>query len=136
MQLYFMLVRKRRKIEINADAPTEYHKMVLNAPNRDKCPEYFIPRCLKYIDALLQYGCLAESEYVRKVHAKSEWIVKQNFNKGAIEHIARVHLCLMLISLGLSDEEIHRIFSLCNDYDYTRTQYFIDYNRRWLNTHT
>ena len=129
------VVRKRRKIKIDAKASTEYHEIILNAPNKDKCPEYLIPRCLKYIDALLQHRCLSESEYVRRVHAKSEWIAKQNFNRGAIEHIARVHLCLMLISLGLSDEEIHKIFSLCNDYDYDKTQYFIDYNRKWLDTH-
>ena len=51
---------------------------------------------------------------------------------GAIEHIARVHLVLMMIEEGWSDEEIHEAFRYAKDYNPDRVQYYIDYNRKWL----
>ncbi len=120
------------KKEIAFDESDELHQMIKNAPNVDKCPGWMIRRALLYINALRRYGCLAESEIIRKIHSRSEWVAKHNYNKGAIEHIARVHFVLILLTLGLTDDQIHQIFKLCKDYDYRKTQYFIDYNRRCL----
>lgn len=46
------------------------------------------------------------------------------------EHMARLHFLLLMIDEGFTDEEIHEIFKLAEDYKPEKTQYFIDYNRK------
>ncbi len=89
-------------------------------------------RIAYYVDVLQRYGRLSADEKIRAIHLKSEWIARHGANEGAVEHLARVHLILMMIEDGWSDEQIHTVFRLAKDYDPDRTQYYIDYNRRWL----
>jgi len=123
-------LKKSYKRDRESEDPLQ--ALVLSAPNVDKVPEWMVKRALFYIDTLRRYGCLADSKFVRRIHAGSKWLAAHKHNKGAIEHIARVHLVLILLQLGLSDEEIHEIFKLCKDYDYDRTQYYIDYNKNYV----
>ncbi|MDW7990335.1 MAG: hypothetical protein RMH75_06725 [Archaeoglobaceae archaeon] len=88
-------------------------------------------RLKMYIETLREHGCLAVNPQIREIHTKNKWI-SRNINLGAIEHIARVYLVLLLIEHGYSDEEIHRIMRFAKDYDAKKTQYYIDYNRKWL----
>ena len=89
-------------------------------------------RIKMYVEALKKHGRLSADLRIREIHAKSEWIAKHGKNPGAIEHIARVHLVLMMIEEGWSDEEIHKAFRYAKDYNPDRVQYYIDYNRKWL----
>jgi len=127
--------RKIRGDKISFREGDRLHDLVKNAPNVDVVPEWMVRRALFYIDTLKRYGCLADSKFVRRIHSGNVWLASQKHNKGAIEHIARVHLVLILLQLGLSDKEIHEIFKLCKDYDYDRTQYYIDYNKKYLSQH-
>ncbi len=89
-------------------------------------------RIARYIEALRKYGALHRDQGIREIHSKSKWIAQHGLNDGAIEHVARVHLILMLIEDGWSDEQIHSVFKLAKDYDAKRTQYYIDSTRKWL----
>jgi len=89
-------------------------------------------RIAMYVSTLKKYGCLSANPKIREIHIKSKWVAK-NATAGAVEHIARVYLVLMLIEDGYSDEQIHTIMKYAKDYDPERTQYYISYNRNWLN---
>jgi hypothetical protein len=89
-------------------------------------------RIAYYVEVLRKHGKLSADEKIREIHLKSKWIAQHGVNEGAVEHIARVHLILMMIEEGWSDEQIHAVFRLAKDYDPKRTQYYIDYNRKWL----
>lgn len=84
-----------------------------------------------YIETLKRFGALSVNPRIREIHIKNKWVA-ENAKKGAVEHIARVYLVLMLIEKGYSDEEIHSILRFAKDYDAKKTQYYIDYNRKWL----
>ncbi|MEM2679529.1 MAG: hypothetical protein QXU01_03840 [Candidatus Hadarchaeales archaeon] len=84
-----------------------------------------------YVETLRKYGCLSANPRIREIHLGSKWIA-QNTTAGAIEHIARVYLVLLMIEEGFSDEEIHAVMRFAKDYNEKRTQYYIDYNRKWL----
>lgn len=88
-------------------------------------------RIAMYVETLKNTGCLVSNPKIRAIHGKSEWVAKHG-NWGALEHMARVYLVLMLIEEGYSDKEIHEIMKFAKDYDPKRTQYYIEYNRRWL----
>ncbi len=77
-----------------------------------------IERVKKYAEALKKYGKLTRDPEIAKRHDN--------------EHMARVHLVLLMLELGMSDEEIHSVFRHAEDYNERRTQYFIDYNRKRL----
>ncbi len=77
-----------------------------------------IERVKKYAEALKKYGKLTRDPEIAKRHDN--------------EHMARVHLVLLMLELGMSDEEIHAVFRHAEDYNEKRTQYFIDYNRKKL----
>uniref|UniRef100_A0A7C2S6C5 Uncharacterized protein n=1 Tax=Archaeoglobus fulgidus TaxID=2234 RepID=A0A7C2S6C5_ARCFL len=85
-----------------------------------------------YLKVLRVHGRLSADERIREIHLKSPWIARHGANEGAVEHIARVHLILMMIEEGWTDEQIHAAFKLAKDYDPKRTQYYIDYNRKWV----
>jgi DNA primase catalytic subunit len=85
-----------------------------------------------YISAFKKYGKLAYDERIREIHIKSKWLSNNQQNLGAVEHLARVHLILLLIDLGYSDEEIHEIFKLSDDYTPKMVDYYIKYNKKWL----
>ncbi|WP_202320421.1 bifunctional DNA primase/polymerase [Archaeoglobus neptunius] len=87
-----------------------------------------------YVSVLKEHGVLSADPRIVKIHSKSEYVASmpEESKRGAIEHIARVHLVFMLLEEGYSDEEIHEIFSYAKDYKREKTQYFIDYNRRRL----
>lgn len=89
-------------------------------------------RLKRYIEVLVKHGRLSEDEEIRERHIKSKWVAKVGKNIGAIEHIARVHMILMMIEEGFSDQQIHAIFKNAEDYNKEKTQYYIDYNRKWL----
>ena len=89
-------------------------------------------RIAYYVEVLRRHGKLSADEKIREIHLKSKWIAQHGVNEGAVEHIARVHLILMMIQEGWSDGQIHAVFKLAKDYDPKRTQYYIDYNRKWL----
>lgn len=78
-----------------------------------------IERIQKYAEALIKYGSLTRDPEIASRH--------QN------EHMARLHLLLLMLDESWSDEEIHSVFRYAEDYKAERTQYFIDYNRRRLN---
>ena len=125
--------------DYDCDVPTpidELERLVVNAPYADRVPKWFVPRAILYTREAKKYGYLAKSETVRRIHLKSEWLARHNYNEGALEHIARVHYVCILISLGLTDTQIHAFFRLFHDYDYKKTQYFIEYNRRKLGVFT
>lgn len=88
-------------------------------------------RIALYVSTLKKHGYLSANPKIREIHIKNKWVA-QNTTAGAIEHIARVYLVLMLIEEGYSDEQIHSILKYARDYDPQRTQYYINYNREWL----
>jgi len=83
-----------------------------------------------YTETLREYGRLSANPEIIKIHLKSPHVNPDN--AGSIEHQARVHFVLLLIEAGYSDEEIHGIFRLAEDYNPKIVQEKIDYNRRWL----
>jgi len=76
-----------------------------------------------YVNALKKYGRLEKDPRIQEIHKGHE----------GIEHISRVHLVMLLLEEGYSDNEIHEIFKLAEDYNPKKTQYFIDYNRKKIN---
>jgi len=84
-----------------------------------------------YAKVLREKGYLSLDPLIVKIHSRNPHVQKYD-NPGVIEHIARVHLVLLCIEEGLSDEEIHEIFKHAKDYNREKTQYYIEYNRRWL----
>jgi len=83
-----------------------------------------------YAEVLKKHGYLSADPYIVSIHSGGKNVDPKN--PGSVEHIARVHLVLLMIEEGYSDEEIHAVFRHAKDYDPQKTQYFIDYNRKWL----
>jgi len=83
-----------------------------------------------YAKVLKEKGYLGLDPLIVKIHSKSKHVDPQNV--GSIEHVARVHLVLLMIEEGFTDEQIHEVFKYAKDYDRDKTQYYIDYNRKWL----
>ncbi len=83
-----------------------------------------------YAETLREYGRLSANPEIVKIHLGNPHVNPENV--GSIEHLARVHFVMLLIEAGYSDEEIHEIFKLAEDYKPEKTQYFIDYNRNRL----
>ena len=77
-----------------------------------------LERIQKYAEALKKYGRLTADPEIARRHAN--------------EHMARVHLILLMLDEGFTDEQIHDIFKHAENYNPTRTQYYINYNRRRL----
>ncbi|GEM_PF-5175065 len=77
-----------------------------------------LERIQKYAQALKKYGRLTADPEIARRHKN--------------EHMARVHLILLMIEEGFTDEQIHAVFKHAENYKPERTQYFIDYNRRRL----
>jgi len=83
-----------------------------------------------YAKVLKEKGYLGLDPVIVKIHSKNP---KSDIeNPGSIEHLARVHLVLLMIEEGFTDEQIHEVFKYAKDYDRDKTQYYIDYNRKWL----
>ena len=76
-------------------------------------------RIQRYTEALRKYGRLTADPEISKIH---------NGN----EHYARLHFHCLLIEAGYSDSEIHDLFKLFEDYDERKVEYFLKYNRKWL----
>ena len=83
-----------------------------------------------YAKVLKEKGYLGLDPLIVKIHSKSKHADPNNV--GSIEHLARVHLVLLMIEEGFTDEEIHEVFKHAKDYNREKTQYYIDYNRKWL----
>jgi len=106
-------------------------KLSNNAGGNNNSKNWRRKRIEYYANVLKEKGYLSADPIIVKIHSKNEMAQKHN-NPGAIEHIARVHLVLLCLEEGMSDEEIHNIFKYAKDYDPKKTQYYIDYNRKWL----
>jgi|Deesub1362B_J571_1020462.scaffolds.fasta_scaffold03512_2 DNA primase catalytic subunit len=76
-------------------------------------------RIQRYTEALRKYGRLTADPEISKIHSGNE-------------HFARLHFHCLLIEAGYSDSEIHKLFELFEDYDEKKTEYFLKYNRKWL----
>ena len=83
-----------------------------------------------YAKVLREKGYLSEDPKIVQIHMKNPHADPNN--PGSIEHLARIHLVLLCIEEGMSDEEIHEIFKYAKDYIPEKTQYYINYNRDWL----
>lgn len=117
------------KIEENRPAPLPRVEPKREYPiNSEFNPHFRRKRIAEYLLALRIYGRLNKDPAIVKIHAKS----RHAHNIEAIEHLARVYLVLLMIEEGYSDEEIHAAFRYAEDYSPEKTQYYIDYNRRWL----
>ena len=92
--------------------------------------DWRVRRVEHYIKVLRENGRLSADPEVVRIHARNPNVNPANL--GSIEHIARVHLCLLLIELGYSDSEIHDVFKLAEDYNPDKVSYYIKYNREWL----
>ncbi len=77
-----------------------------------------LERIQKYAEALRKYGKLTKDPEIAKRHEN--------------EHMARVHLILLMLEEGFTDEQIHAVFKYAENYKPERTQYFINYNRKKL----
>jgi hypothetical protein len=77
-----------------------------------------LERIQKYAEALKKYGKLMADPEIARRHEN--------------EHMARVHLILLMIEEEFTDEQIHAVFKHAEDYKENKTQYYIDYNRKWL----
>ena len=75
-------------------------------------------RIQQYTEALKRFGRLTADSRIAKIHDN--------------EHKARVHYNLLLIEAGYTDSEIHELFKLFEDYDERKVEYFLKYDRRWL----
>jgi len=111
-------------------------QMILKAPNAHLVGKRYLNRAIYYTKVLVEKGSLSKDPLIVEIHSKSKWYKelakKGKANKGAIEQLARVSFVLMLKTLGLTDEQIHEIFKHAEDYDYKKTQYFIEYNSKRL----
>lgn len=85
-----------------------------------------------YVSTLKKYGRLGANPKIREIHSRSEWVARQGNNPGSIEHIARVHLILMMLEEGWTREMIHQAFKHAEDYNPDRVDYYIQYNMRRL----
>ena len=83
-----------------------------------------------YAKVLKEKGYLSLDPKIIQIHTKNPHVDINN--PGSIEHIARVHLVLLMIEEGYTDEQIHEVFKYAKDYDPQKTQKYIDYNRKWL----
>jgi len=77
-----------------------------------------LERIQKYAQALKRYGRLTADHEIARRHKN--------------EHMARVHMILLMIEEGFTDEQIHDVFKHAKDYKENKTQYYINYNRKWL----
>jgi hypothetical protein len=118
------------RIEESRSAPlsrTESQKREYPA-NSEFNPHFRRKRIAEYLLALRMHGRLSKDPAIVQIHAKS----RHAHNLEAVEHLARVYLVLLMIEEGYSDEEIHAAFRYAEDYSPEKTQYYIDYNRKWL----
>ena len=76
-------------------------------------------RIRRYTEALRKYGRLTADPEISKIH-------------GGNEHYARLHFHCLLIEAGYSDSEIHDLFRLFEDYNERKVEYYLKYNREWL----
>ena len=83
-----------------------------------------------YSKVLREKGYLNADPKIVQIHLKNPKADPNN--PGSIEHLARVHLVLLMIEEGFTDEQIHEVFKYAKDYDPEKTQYYINYNRKWL----
>ena len=83
-----------------------------------------------YTEVLKKHGYLSADPRIIAIHSRNKNVDLNN--PGSIEHIARVHLVLLMIEEGYTDEQIHAVFRYAKDYDPRKTQYYIDYNRKWI----
>ena len=125
--LDYMIHDAREQEEKAPELPEQIKRMLA-----DKAAGGRKARIAYYIEVLRRHGKLGADERIREIHLKSRWIARHGVNEGAVEHLARVHLILMMIEEGWSDEQIHAVFRLAKDYDQKKTQYYIEYNRKWL----
>ncbi len=122
----------------NYNLPTnedDIYNMILNAPYAKYFSKNMLNRVLHYTKVAIEKGSLSDDPTIAKIHSKSkhfEQLSKNGNQGGATEHLARLHHLILLLLLGLTDQQIHRIFSHFHDYDPEKTQYFIDYNRKRL----
>jgi len=92
---------------------------VILGKRKKKKTDWRQKRIEKYIEAIKKHGRLTADPEIAKIH------------KGN-EHYARLHLNLLMIECGYSDEEIHEVFKLFKDYNPKVAEYQIRYNREWL----
>jgi len=113
--------RKQKEVEVLEVEPRKLEKKDSNW--RRKRIEY-------YAKVLREKGYLSLDPLIIKIHGKNARA--DPGNPGSIEHLARVHLVLLMIEEGFTDEQIHEVFKHARDYDYEKTQYYIEYNRKWI----
>ena len=93
-----------------------------------KVPDYVPYRVYVYSKELERLGWLRESEYVRRVHSNCKFVKGQDFNPGAVELAARVHLVCCMLRIGFSEQEILDVFRKAEKFDVKKTSYHIRYN--------
>ena len=77
-------------------------------------------RLIYYAKVLKEHSRLEKDKKILERHGGKDY--------GA-EHMARLHLVFLCIGCGYTDDQIHDIFQHADDYDRSKTQYFIEYNR-------
>ena len=74
-----------------------------------------------YAKVLKEHSRLEKDKKIQERHGGKEY---------GVEHMARLHLLLLCLECGFSDDQIHEIFKYADDYEYKKTQYFITYNKK------
>lgn len=106
-----------------ASIPLKRKKRRVKLKNNNVDNSWRKKRIEYYVSVLKKHGRLEKDKLIQKIHKGHE----------SIEHISRVHLVMLLLEEGYSDNEIHEIFKLGESYNPKKTQYFIDYNRKKIN---
>jgi len=101
---YFIHEEQEEKTRTTQELPESIRTMLSERMARGRRA-----RIAYYVEVLRKHGKLSADEKIREIHLKSKWIAQHGVNEGAVEHIARVHLILMMIQEGWSDEQIHGI---------------------------
>jgi len=128
-------VSERPTYNYNTSTSGDLYEMILNAPFSKYISKNMLKRIIHYTKVAVEKGNLSEDPTIVEIHSKSKHFKQLSKNgnvKGAIEHIARVHFVILLLLIGLNDEQIHEIFKHFKDYDPKKTQYFIEYNAKRL----